>query len=309
MQALLDVILPVFLVVGLGYVAVWRGWMSDAAIDGLMKFAQSFAIPALLFRAISTLDLGASFDLRLMVSFYAGAFAGFLAGLFGARFLFRRPWEDSVAIGFIGLFSNSLLLGLAITERAYGPDALAANFAIISVHAPFCYGLGITVMEVVRNRGSSVLQTGKSVLRAMFRNVLVLAIAAGFIVNLTHLPMPEFTTDALDLLKRTALPAALFGMGGVLSRYKPEGDMRVILYISAVSLVLHPVITWSLGTALALPQDAFRSAVITSAMAPGINAYIFANMYGVARRVAASAVLLSTAATILTAWLWLGLLG
>jgi predicted permease len=44
-------------------------------------------------------------------------------------------------------------------------------------------------------------------------------------------------------------------------------------------------------------------------MAPGINAYIFANMYGVARRVAASAVLLSTAATILTAWLWLGLLG
>ncbi len=309
MQALLDVILPVFLVVGLGYVAVWRGWMSDAAIDGLMKFAQSFAIPALLFRAISTLDLGASFDLRLMVSFYAGAFAGFLAGLFGARFLFHRPWEDSVAIGFIGLFSNSLLLGLAITERAYGPDALAANFAIISVHAPFCYGLGITVMEVVRNRGISVLQTGKSVLRAMFRNVLVLAIAAGFIVNLTHLPMPEFTTDALDLLKRTALPAALFGMGGVLSRYKPEGDMRVILYISAVSLVLHPLITWSLGTALALPQDAFRSAVITSAMAPGINAYIFANMYGVARRVAASAVLLSTAATILTAWLWLGLLG
>jgi len=309
MQALLDVILPVFLVVGLGYIAVWRGWMSDEAIDGLMRFVQNFAIPALLFRAISTLDLGASFDLRLMISFYTGATAGFAAGLFGARFLFHRPWEDSVAIGFIGLFSNSLLLGLAITERAYGPEALAANFAIISVHAPFCYGLGITVMEVVRNRGSSVLQTGKSVLRAMFRNVLVLAIAAGFIVNFTHLPMPEFTTDALDLLKRTALPAALFGMGGVLSRYKPEGDMRVILYISAVSLVLHPVITWSLGIALALPQDAFRSAVITSAMAPGINAYIFANMYGVARRVAASAVLLSTAATILTAWVWLGLLG
>ena len=309
MQALLDVILPVFLVVGLGYVAVRRGWMTDAAIDGLMKFAQSFAIPALLFRAISTLDLGASFDLRLMISFYAGATAGFAAGLFGARFLFHRPWEDSVAIGFIGLFSNSLLLGLAITERAYGPEALAANFAIISVHAPFCYGLGITVMEVVRNRGGGLGQTSRSVLRAMFRNVLVLAIAAGFIVNLTHLRMPEFTTDALDLLKRTALPAALFGMGGVLSRYKPEGDMRVILYISAVSLVLHPVITWSLGTALALPQDAFRSAVITSAMAPGINAYIFANMYGVARRVAASAVLLSTAATILTAWVWLGLLG
>lgn len=158
MQALLDVILPVFLVIGFGYTAVWRGWMSDAGIEGLMKFAQNFAIPALLFRAISTLDLGQDFDLAMLFSFYAGALAGFMAGLFGARFLFGRPWEDSVAIGFIGLFSNSLLLGLAITERAYGADALAANYAIIALHAPFCYGLGITVMEVVRNRGGGGAQ-------------------------------------------------------------------------------------------------------------------------------------------------------
>ena len=43
------------------------------------------------------------------------------------------------------------MLGLAITERAYGPDALQANFAIITMHAPFCYGLGITIMEIVLN--------------------------------------------------------------------------------------------------------------------------------------------------------------
>ena len=51
-----------------------------------------------------------------------------------------------------------------------------------------------------------------------------------------------------------------------------------------------------------------RSAVITAAMAPGVNSYIFASMYGRAKRVAASSVLLATAASILTAWLWLGLL-
>ncbi len=53
-------------------------------------------------------------------------------------------------IGFCCLFSNSVLLGLPITERAYGPDALTGNFAIIAFHAPFCYGLGITAMEIVR---------------------------------------------------------------------------------------------------------------------------------------------------------------
>ncbi len=309
MQALLDVILPVFLVIGLGYLAVWRGWINDTGIDGLMKFAQNFAIPLLLFHAISTLDLGQNFDVAMLFSFYSGAAAGFAAGLFGARFIFNRPWEDSVAIGFVGLFSNSLLLGLAITERAYGADALAANYMIIALHAPFCYGLGITVMEVVRNRGHGSVKTIRAVLRAIFRNVLVIGIMVGFAVNLTGTPIPGFVTDALDLITRAALPAALFGMGGVLYRYRPEGDMRIILYISAVSLILHPTIVWFMGSAFSLPQGAFRSAVLTSAMAPGINAYIFANMYGVARRVAASAVLLSTAATIFTAWVWLGLLG
>ncbi|MCF6317606.1 MAG: AEC family transporter, partial [Marinosulfonomonas sp.] len=168
MQALLDVIAPVFLVIGLGYLAVWQGWINDAGIDGLMKFAQNFAIPLLLFHAISTLDLGQNFDVAMLFSFYLGASAGFVAGLLGARFIFKRPWEDSVAIGFIGLFSNSLLLGLAITERAYGADALAANYMIIALHAPFCYGLGITVMEVVRSHGHGPVKTAQAVLRAVF---------------------------------------------------------------------------------------------------------------------------------------------
>jgi predicted permease len=307
-QALLDVILPVFLVIGAGYLAVWRGYFSDAGVDGLMKFTQNFAIPCLLFAAIARLDLAQTFNAPLLFSFYAGATVGFLAGLFGARFLFGRAWEDSIAIGFACLFSNSVLLGLPITERAYGAAALEANYAIIAIHAPFCYGLGMTVMEIVRNRGGTARNTAAKVFRAMFRNALVIAIALGFIVNLTHMPIPTVVSDALDLLIRAALPAALFGLGGVLVRYKLEGDLRVIAWICAVSLVLHPAIVWGLGTALRLPPDAFRSAVLTSAMAPGINTYIFASMYGVAMRVAASAVLIATALSIVTVWLWLGAL-
>ncbi|MEZ5913000.1 MAG: AEC family transporter [Paracoccaceae bacterium] len=309
MQALIEVILPVFLVIGFGYVAAWRALIAAEHIDGLMKFTQNFAIPCLLFRAIAGLDLGQNFDLALLVPFYAGASCGFAAGLFGARFLFGRPWEDSVAIGFCCLFSNSVLLGLPITERAYGAGALAANYAIIAVHAPFCYGLGVTVMEVVRARGQGAGVTAARVARAMFRNALVIGIGLGFAVNLSGLPLPDVLTDAVDLMARAALPAALFGLGGVLIRYRPEGDARVIAWICAVSLVLHPAITWSLGRMTGLDAPAFRSAVLTAAMAPGVNAYIFANLYGVAKRVAASAVLLATAATVITAWGWLLILG
>ena len=309
MQTLLDVILPVFLVIGFGYVAVWRGLFPVSGIDGVMKFTQNFAIPCLLFQAIARIDLSSSYDPRLLGSFYGGAALCFALGLLGARLLVRRDWEDSVAIGFCCLFSNSILLGLPITERAYGPEALAGNYAILSFHAPFCYGLGITVMEFVRNRGQSGLSLLRNVSRAMFRNALVLAILGGFAVNLSGLPIPGVVDDALSLIVRAALPAALFALGGVLLQYKPEGDMKAILMVCAIALLVHPALVWSFGTMLSLPQAGFRSGVLTAAMAPGFNAYIFANMYGRARRVAASSVLIATGSSILTVWLWLTVLG
>ncbi|HKK96541.1 MAG TPA: AEC family transporter [Marivita sp.] len=310
MQALLDVILPVFLLIGAGYLVTWRKLLDDSVVDGLMTFTQTIAIPCLLFRAIWTLDLGESFSPLLLLSYYTGSVACFTCGMLGARFLFKRPWEDSVVIGFCAFFANSVLLGLPITERAYGEDALSANYAIIAIHSPFCYGVGITVMEFVRARASG--QRNRDVplivLKAMFRNALVIGISLGAIFNLLNVTLPGPATDALDMLIRTALPAALFALGGILTRYKPEGDMRVILYVCALSLLLHPAIAWSMGTALQLGDPAFRSAVITAAMAPGVNSYVFANIYGRAKRVAASSVLLASALTIVSAWLWLGTL-
>ena len=308
MLDLLSIVLPVFLVVGAGYLAVWRGLFKDSAVDGLMTFTQKFAIPCLLFSAIATLDLGSEFDLRLLVSFYTGSTFCFFAGFLGARLIFGRPWTDSVAIGFSALFANTVLLGLPISERAYGVDSLGPNYTIIAFHAAFCYLLGITTMEIVRaeTRGARLAGT---VAKAMFQNSLMIGIALGFVVNLSGLPIPGVVDEALGLMIRAALPAALFGLGGVLYRYRPEGDAGVIAMVCALALVVHPVIAYGLGTGLGLSQPQLQSAVITAAMAPGVNTYIFADMYGVARRVAASSVLIGTALTVITASAWIAFLG
>lgn len=308
MGDIFTIVLPVFIVMGFGYLAVWRGYFSDDHVDGLMKFTQGFAIPCLLFSAISTLDLEQNFDAPLLVSFYSGVVAAFILGMIGARLLFSRSWEDSVAIAFCCLFSNTLLLGLPITERAYGPDALLGNYTIIALHAPFGYLLGITAMELVRAQGAPMRSLPLKVIKAMFSNALVVGIGLGFIVNLSGVSLPVVLTDAIDLMVRAALPAALFGLGGVLYRYRPEGDMRTILYVCAISLGMHPAIVWSLGHSFNLSTDALRSAVVTAAVAPGINAYVFANMYGAARRVAASSVLIGTALSIITTTLWISAL-
>ena len=262
----------------------------------------------MLFRGIAELELGAYFEPRLLTSYFLPAIAGFTLGTLGARLIFGRPWEDSIAIGFCCLFSNAVLLGLPITERAYGEGALSPNYAIIAINAPLCYAIGITAMEVVRNKGSGLWHTAKAVWRAITHNALIIGIALGFVVNITSLPLPGVLTDAIDLMIRAALPAAIFGLGGVLARYKLEGDTGPVIMVCALMLLIQPALTWLLAGATGLSTDAFQSAVLTSAMAPGVNAYVFANMYGVAKRVAASAVLISTALSVVTLWMWLALL-
>ena len=313
MSALLDVILPVFLVIGFGYIVSWRGLFSEAAVDGLMRFAQNFAVPVLLARSIARLDLGASYDLGLMVSFYAGALISFALGMAGARAL-GRTGPETVAIGFACLFSNSLLLGVPITERAYGTEALSGNFAIISVHSPLLYTVGILVMEAVRSSGTGagLGSVGRNALIGVLRTPLVIGILAGFAIKafqtLTGHDLPVPVWAAMDMMASAALPAALFGLGGVLFRYRPEGDAKAIAMVTALSLLLHPAITYALGRfGFGIGTDALRSATLTAAMAPGVNAYLFANIYGVARRVAASAVLIATALSILSVWLWLAI--
>ena len=307
---LVTVVLPVFLVIGAGFVAAKARLFPAGAVDGLMAFAQSFAVPCLLFRAISELDLGATFDPWLLVAFYLPALICFALGAIGVRVLFRRRPGEAVAIGFGALFSNSLLLGIPIMERAYGADALGPNFAIIAVHAPFCYLVGIAVMEVVRADGRGPLGTARAVGRAMFRNALMIGLALGFAVNLSGLDIGDPVRVAVGMMADAALPAALFGLGGVLTRYAIRASLGEAGLIAALSLLLHPALAYALAAwVFALPEAFVRSAVVTAAMAPGVNAYVFASLYSRGQAQAASVVLLATAASVLTVSAWLTLLG
>lgn len=305
MLDVLAVTLPVFLIIGAGYLAVWRGLFTQAQTDGLMVFTQSFAIPCLLFLAIARLDLAEGFDWRLLTSFYTGSILCFAGGFLGARHWLRRGAEDAVAVGFSAMFANTVLLGLPIMERAYGPDSLTPNFAIIAAHAAFCYLTGTTAMEIARAGGGGLGHGVGSVSRALSRNPLMIGVGLGLLVNLSGLPLPGPVDEATGLLARAALPAALFGLGGILVQYRPEGDARGIALVCGLSLIFHPAWTYGMGWILGLSQGQLRGAVVTAAMAPGINSYLFAAIHGRAVRISASAVLIGTAASVATASVWL----
>jgi hypothetical protein len=305
-----DIVAPVFLVIGAGYLAVRHRLFADRFVDALMKFAIQFAVPCLLFRATATMDLGSAYDWRSMTAFYLGATASFGIAMLMSRGLFGRAPGEAVAVGFSALFSNLVLLGLPISQRAWGEGsvAMATAYAIVSIHAPFCYLIGITSMELLRADGRSLRDTARVVVRAMFRNSLMIGIGLGFAVNLSGLPLPGALTSALDIIATAALPTALFGLGGTLTRYSIRRSVAEASGVSALSLTLHPSIALGVCALLKVPAPFTAAVVLMAAMAPGINGYLFASMYQRGQETAASTVLLGTTASILSVSLWLWIL-
>ncbi len=302
-----DIVAPVFLLIAAGAGAVKLGWFSDGAIDGLMDFALKFAAPALLFLSVARLDLAQAFNWPLMLSFYLAAATSFFLAIIVARVLFRRRPGEAVSMAFGALFSNALLLGLPISERAYGVDSLSTNIALLSVHAPFCYLLGISSMEVLRRDKKSFLFAVRRVLLTMFRNPLMIGIALGFVVNLADITLPGPARSSIGMIASTTLPVALFGIGGVLTRYRLSDSIAESLTIVAFKLLLHPALVYLLATRVfVLDPQVMRNAVLMAAMAPGVNTFVFATMYGRSKGVAASTILLATGASVFTAagWIW-----
>lgn len=309
MLTILITVLPVFLLISVGYAAVRLGYLKDWTADALNMFAVRLAVPMLLFTAVADLDLASAFSPPLLISFYAGAFVSFAGGIIVARRVFKRRPGEAVAVGFAGTFSNSLFIGIPIIERAYGSETLTMAFGIVAMHAPLLYIVGMITMELMRRDGKPMGQTLLGAGRSIISNPLMAGIVAGLVFNVTGLTLAEPIRAPIDMLAATAIPVGLIGIGAVLTRYKITAALPETLTVSAFALIVHPAVALFLAYfVFDLSSPALHAAVVLAAMPPGVNIYFFATIYDRAVGLAASALLLATTISVLTITLWLYLI-
>ena len=207
------------------------------------------------------------------------------------------------------MFSNGVLLGLPISELAYGPNSLFTNYTIIIGHAPICYFVAIAFIEFGKNKKKALISGLRNSGTAIICNYLTIGILLGIGFNLLKL---EFPTHIEELLKRGTvgiIPISLFTMGGVLFYYKLGNSFLIPFAIIFTSLLVQPAVVYFLGVyTLDIEIEILRNATIMGAMAPGLNAYFFANMYGRSRDIVATTILVSTGLTIFSSSLWIYLL-
>jgi len=274
-----------------------------------MVFAQRFAVPCLLFLALSRIDLQKLIDWQLLLSFYAGTLSCFIIAAIAARLFFNRSGLEAVTVGFTATFANSVLLGLPIVERAYGGVALDTAFTIIAFHAATCYFIGITTMETVLASEGPRGGTLQKILKAMFSNPLMIGVGLGFAVNLIGLTLPEAVIAPIEFMARAVIGTALFALGGILVQYGLNERFAEIGMVTVLRLIWHPFVGFALSHwVFGLDMDIVRGIVVVAAMAPGVNTYVFANIYGGGKGTAASSILIGTALSVLSVSLWLYIL-
>lgn len=310
MLEILGIVAPVFLVVILGTVAARRAWVTDGEVDAILRFTTRFAVTALLFRATATLDLGEALDPAMLASYYLPAFAAFGIGAVVAHRLFGQRPGESIAAGFTALFSNTLFLGLPIVERAYGQAGMTLALAIVAIHAPTMYLVGIVSMESVARDGGGLVAGLRKLVASLSRNPIVVAALAGLGMNVAGIPLPGPAEEAMRLMASAALPLGMFGIGATLTRYSIGGDLRMTAFFAVLTLVIRPLMIAAVAFRI-LDLDPLAARVVTmmGAMPGGINIYLFAVLYGRSQALAANLVLIGTVAGIVTVTAWLAILG
>jgi len=310
MIQIINIVGPVFLLVGFGYVGARLKLITDQGIDGLLKFVMNFAVTCLLFRATATIDLANSLKAPTLVSYYLPAFVCFAIGIVTARKVFGNRPGESIAAGFTTLFANSLFIGIPVAQRAYGEAADPTLFAVISIHAATMYGLGVVCMEMSARDGEGAIAAMRKVGRSLSKNPLVIAVALGFSYNFTGFPIPSIADDALMLMAGVALPAGMFAVGAALTRYSLADNVTAASAMVMLKVLVHPALAMAFAFGLfGLAGVEAKTIVIMAAAPGGLNIYLFAVLYDRNKELAANAMLLGTVVSIFTLPFWLYVLG
>ena len=287
--------LPFFGLIGLGWLAGRLRFFPPEATAWLTKFVFYFALSAMLFRFTATLPLADLFDPAFFAAYLSASLAVWALGFAVAK-LRRRPLAEAAMEAHTAMTGNTGFLGVPMLVVLLGPKAAGPVLMVLAADM-IVFSALITMIVTAARHGRVAL--GPLAL-GLLKNPMIVSMAAGLLWAGLHLPMPEPLREFMTLLGAAATPGALFAIGASLVGRSAEGAGPA-LWLSAAKLFLHPLAVAVAAFAL-FPVEPFAAGVMVAAAALPVagNVYILAAHYAVAPQRVSTAILFSTALSILT---------
>jgi len=198
LERILGIILPVFLVVALGF-AYARKTQPDMA--WVNRINMNLLAPALIFTVLA----GKDFDLaanRLLIAGSIGVVLG--SGLLAWPFA-RLLHEDHRTIVPPMMFNNCGNMGLPLAALAFGQPGFSAMVALFTISNLLHFTVGVWIMDHHARFGN------------LLRNPMVIATFVGFAFALLHPPLPDWLRRALSMTGDAMVPLMLISLGARLA--------------------------------------------------------------------------------------------
>jgi predicted permease len=276
----LEIVAPVFLLGGIGFVWVKLGYEYRLAF--VTQIAMTLSVPCLIFTSLmqTEIDPKALADLSLAAILAYGGVTLAMAVLTLVLRLERRTFLPPL------IFGNTGNVGLPLALFAFGETGLGYAVVVFAVMAIWSFTFGVWVVS----GGGSLIK--------VVREPMVAGTLLGALFLWQGWQTPRFLTNTLELVGQIAIPIMLITLGVAVARLKPA-RMGLAVALSAVKLAICVGIAWWVGDWFALEPVAFGVLVLQVATPVAVTSYMLAEKYGADADAVAGLVVSSTLMAVL----------
>ena len=284
-----NVVLPVFIVAGLGYVLERRLHPPIAPFNQLALF---ILMPALIFTALLQVDFRSEEPLRVTAFAFLLAVVMLVVGLALVR-LAHLDRVTGSAFMLTAAFPNLGNYGLPVVLLAFGQEGLAVGTLLLAVQSVY----SLTLAVVIASSGHVPL--GRS-LTEVARQPILYAVAAALILNLTGIALPTPILSALALPAQAAIPVMLLVLGMNFASTRAIERLALVSLAVFTRLVIGALAGWGLATALGIDGVARDVMIVGAAMPTAVFTILTATQFDTRPRFVSDVVVASTLASIVT---------
>lgn len=309
MLASLEAILPLFLLIALGYGAK-RTVLDVKLLPGLNLFVYYFAVPALLFNAASQQSIN---DLLNIPALAAVSLAVVLTGLFtylGFRQIFPSIDRRVPVVQCLNaVFANFAYMGIPLTFGLLGESSFGATISIVLLGNILIVNGSQLLLEAFEQQSINAKAMYGIVQRSLLQNPIFLSTVIGLAFSNYALSLPGSLQSTIDMLAPAAIPVALFCLGASLQLRTTEIAYPQIFSLVAIKLVLHPALTLACFYALGIEDSSWLlTAVLLCALPTGALAHVIALKYQVFDAGTSQVIVFSTLLSLMSVSIWVQLL-
>lgn len=301
MSAVVDVALPFFALIFVGYAVVRAGLLPTSAVPGLNGFVFYVTLPALLFDKVSDAPTASLVDARFLAAYYLPTLGLLFAVMVASRLAFRTETRVAVVQGMTTCWPNSGYMGIPLLLTFAGPEVALAAVLILVFDNLITSPISIAVLEAQRGGSGRIGSTLTQTFHGLVKHPLILATAAGILGGLTTVSPPAPAQTVIDLLAGATVPCALFALGGSLVGVPISEARREVALLTALKLIVHPaLVAATVYLLLPLPAPMAAGAVMVAALPTGAMVFIIAQRYETYVLRSSTVVLMSHVASVVT---------